>query len=262
MINFQKQVIERSHELPVLVDFWAPWCGPCRVLGPTLEQLAREQQDRWELVKVNTQDQPELAKQYDIMSIPNVKLFHKGKVVDEFVGALPKASIEKWLDEAIPSQSGMELQTILDEQNPAPDAVTIEKLQSFLLLNPNHEEAKVALARHTVFNDPDGAKALVAGIHIAEPLHSDAEDIRTLADLFSYHQANGNPASEKLLSAREALLKNDPEAAIQKIIEATMIDKHYHSDLPRRSAIALFHIWGADHELTRKYRRRFDMALY
>ena len=86
-MNFD-QVLARSHDKPVLVDFWAPWCGPCRVLGPTLEKLAGEQSDRWELVKVNTEEDQELAHKYNIRSIPNVKLFHKGEEVAEFVGAL------------------------------------------------------------------------------------------------------------------------------------------------------------------------------
>lgn len=262
MVNFQQQVIERSHKIPVLVDFWAPWCGPCRVLGPTLEQLAKEQKDRWELVKINTDEQPELAQEYDIMSIPNVKLFYKGKVVNEFVGALPKARIESWLDEAIPGGGISELQTILETTTGYPDTLAEEQLRLFLSKNPENREAKIALAKHAVFHDPEGAKSLVEDIHVAEPEHGEAEDIRTLADLISHSQANGSPASARLLEARQALKNNDPESAIQRIIEATMVDKNYQDDLPRRSAIALFHLWGSEHELTRKYRRRFDMVLY
>ena len=90
-MNFQAEVIEKSHKMPVVVDFWASWCGPCRVLGPTIEALAEEQSDRWALVKVNTEEEQALAAEYQIRSIPNVKMFHKGRVIAEFAGALPHA---------------------------------------------------------------------------------------------------------------------------------------------------------------------------
>ena len=259
MFNFQKQVIERSFSKPVLVDFWAQWCGPCKVLGPVLEKLAEEQSDRWELVKLNTEEHPDLAKQYDIMSIPNVKLFHKGKVINEFAGALPKYQLEKWLQENIPDPSSIELQNILDS---AGEEEAEENLRRYAANHPDKKEAKMALAKYIVFKLPEEAMELVANIHVAEPLHDAAEDVRTLADLMQFQPDNGSQAGERLDTAKEALSANDFETAIQKIIEATMADKNYLGDLPRRSAIALFHFLGNDHELTKKYRRRFDMALY
>ncbi len=262
MVNFQKQVIERSHTIPVLVDFWAPWCGPCRVLGPTIEQLAEEQKGRWELVKVNTEDQPELAQQYDIMSIPNVKLFHKGEVVNEFVGALPKNRIEAWLNEAIPSDSERELQETLEKIQNLSEEEATKLLQDFLKKYPNDRSAKMALAGYLVFQDPDGAISLVEDIRVAEPEYELAEDIRTLATLVNFEHSNGDPAAGKLAEARSALKNGDQETAMERIIEAVVVDKSFQNDLPRRSAIALFHHWGAANELTRKYRRRFDMALY
>ncbi|MEX0600785.1 MAG: thioredoxin [Rhodothermales bacterium] len=98
--RFQKDVIEKSFNKPVLVDFWAPWCGPCRVLGPTLEKMAREAGGSWRLVKINTDKYPEFARRYGVRGIPAVKLFVDGEVADEFVGALPEHAVRDWLRNA------------------------------------------------------------------------------------------------------------------------------------------------------------------
>lgn len=99
--NFEEKVIEKSKEIPILVDFWAPWCMPCRLLAPILEKLMNEFKDKFILVKINIDEYPEIASKYGIMSIPNVKLFKNGKVVDEFVGAYPEDTIRKWLNERL-----------------------------------------------------------------------------------------------------------------------------------------------------------------
>ena len=101
--SFDEDVIQTSHRKPVVVDFWAPWCAPCRILGPTLEKLAKESGGRWRLVKINSDTFPDLAQRYGIRGIPAVKLFVDGAVKDEFVGALPEPAVRQWLDRALPS---------------------------------------------------------------------------------------------------------------------------------------------------------------
>ncbi len=102
--NFSAEVIERSRTSPVLVDFWAPWCGPCRSLKPVLEKLAGEAGDRWALVTVDVDLHPDLAERFGIRGIPNVKLFHAGEIAAEFSGALPEVTVSAWLDRNLPKE--------------------------------------------------------------------------------------------------------------------------------------------------------------
>ena len=100
---FQTEVLDKSAEKPVLVDFWAPWCGPCRTLSPTLDALAKESGGRWRLVKINTDAHPALAQRFGVRGIPAVKLFVDGVVAAEFTGALPEADVRRWLTANLPS---------------------------------------------------------------------------------------------------------------------------------------------------------------
>lgn len=103
--DFSVEVVERSRLVPVLADFWVPWCGPCLMLNPVLEKLAREARGRWTFVAVNVDQQPELAEQFGIRGIPSVKLFHRGEIVAEFGGALPEGAVRNWLEQHLPSPS-------------------------------------------------------------------------------------------------------------------------------------------------------------
>ena len=99
--NFQEEVIEASENMPVLVDFWAAWCGPCKMLKPIIEKLSLEYKDKVKIVALNVEENQEKAGEYGIMSIPNVKLFKKGEVVDEFLGVMPEEAVKSWIDERI-----------------------------------------------------------------------------------------------------------------------------------------------------------------
>ena len=260
-MDFNKAVIEKSFDKPVVVDFWAPWCGPCRVLGPIIEQLADEQSERWTLVKLNTEEEYEVAEQYRIRSIPTVKMFHRGEVIAEFSGALPRKQIEIWLDEQLPDERKGAFEEFRKALEGDLDEKTLERLIDFAEANPDMKEAAVTAAQRLVFSDPERAQSLVADIHLGDKFYDGAEDVRQLAEFMTF-EAEDHPAGRALEAAREALKKQDLETAAQKLIEATSIDKTYRNELPRKTAIAFFRSLGDKHPLTKNYRWKFDMALY
>lgn len=260
-LDLNKQILEQSFIKPVVVDFWAPWCGPCRILGPVIEKLAEEQQDRWALVKVNTEEETELAEQYRIRNIPQVKMFYKGEVIAEFTGAIPRPAIEKWLDQYLPDARKEELESLLTQLESEGDESVLDTLEAYVEAHPDLKDASLALAKQLVFDNPAKAIQLLSTIHMGDPLYDQADDIKNLARFLTF-EADDSEAGQLMSKAREAIFGGDFETAIQDIIEATSLNKAFNHDLPRKTAIALFRIWGNGHELTKRYRWRFDMVLY
>ena len=266
-MDFQKDVIERSYEKPVVIDFWAEWCGPCRILGPVIEELAQEQADLWTLVKVDTEAYPQLAEAFGIRGIPNVKMVYEGKVIAEFSGAIPRAQIQKWLDTHLPPVEAEEGEEE-DDLNALLEAVSagipgaLEALIELVEENPDILIARLALAQQLAVPDPAAARQLIHDIPAGHELAEAAADIRIIADWIQAVPSTANPAASLLGEAQTLAIGGDYEGAIKKIIEAVMVDKTYNNDQPRKTAIALFRSWGVQHPLTLKYRKRFDMALY
>lgn len=259
-MDFQKNVIERSHEIPVVVDFWAEWCGPCRVLGPVIENLAAKAGGRWELVKVNADHYPELSQQFQVRGIPSVKMFNKGKVIADFTGALPQHEIEKWLDEHIPDGRKVELDHLL--QGLETGQKNLQELQAFCNTYPDMKEARLEWAFRSFFSKPHESIEMVSNILLGDPLYTKADNVRQLARLFEQQTTGGSAIEKDLNEAAISIQKNDWGSAFEHIIHAVIIDKKFNNELPRKAGIALFSLLGEDHEISKKYRRKFDMALF
>lgn len=264
--DFQKEVIEESFNKPVLVDFWAEWCGPCKMLGPVLERLSGKYKDQWTLVKLNTDLQQDIASQYGIRGIPNVKLFSKGKVINEFTGALPEKSVEEWLRKSIPSKFSdmIERAKILLREGKEEDAKIV--LEDVLKGDINNSDVKVLLAKILLFNSPHDAKRLIENADLNPDNLELADSIETITELFvnlrNKSKLVDSSVKNLYLEALTKLHQKDFDSALEKFIEVIRIDKSYDNEGSRKACIAIFKYLGEGNEITVKHRRDFGRALY
>jgi putative thioredoxin len=261
--DFTKEVVEQSYSTPVLVDFWAEWCAPCRMLSPILERLAKQANERWVLAKLNTEEHPEIARQFRISSIPNVKLFVEGTVKAEFIGALPEYAIKQWLEKNLPGKYDKQLETARSLLKDGKRDTAQTLLRQIIAAEPNQLQAKVMLASIVLFSNPTEALAFVQTIE-EEDVNEQVESITTLARLLllSPDVLPEKPAKPIYLGAIENLRNQQFEGALQKFITVIREDRYYDNDGARKACIAIFKFLGEEHEITLKYRRDFSSALY
>ena len=238
--NFQTAVIDRSHSIPVVVDFWADWCAPCRTLGPVLEREAEQRAGRLELVKLDVDANPNVSQTYGIQGIPAVKAFHQGRVKAEFVGAQPAAAVARFLDSLLPSEA-----ELLAAKGDEPS------LRAALALEAGNAGAAVQLAR-LLHGRGEAGEALdvldkVRGSFVADGL---AGRIRL--------ERAGNPDLSPAFTALDA---GDTERALNALIDAIPGARSARDDI-RRVVVGVLDELGIDHPLANRSRMRLASALY
>jgi putative thioredoxin len=239
--TFDTAVLQRSHELPVVVDFWAEWCGPCRALTPVLEKAVAERAGKVELVKVDTDANPRLAAAFRIQGIPAVKAFKDGRVAAEFTGAQPRPAVERFLDSLLPSEA---------------DALVAAggegELRRALELEPGRADAAVALARLLAARGDREAALQVLG-NVAGSFAADGLAARLRLE-------QDEPELRDAFAALDAgELQRGLDALIAAIAAAP--DQDRRDDL-RRAVVGVLDDLGVDHPVARESRRKLASALY
>ena len=271
--NFQQVVIEGSRQVPVLVDFWAEWCGPCRILKPILEKLAEEFQGRFILAKVDSDKNQDIAAQYGVRGIPSVKAFVGGEIVDEFSGAIPESGVREFLERLIPSPAE-ELRIAAGRARDQGDlAQALQLLAEASKLDMQNEALRLDAADILLeLGQLDEARHLLDSLSPAARMDERAQQVEAR---LNFAQAGGG--DEAGLRSRLAEQPDDMEARLQlgnllvatgrhqdgleDLLEMVRRDRTWNDEAARKAMLAVFNLLGGQGPLVSEYRRRLARAL-
>ena len=262
--NFEAEVIAASQDIPVLVDFWAPWCGPCKVIGPLLEKVETEYKGRFKLVKIDSDQEQQLAQAFGIRSIPTCVLLSGGKPVDGFQGALPESQIKAFLDKHLPSEDELVAQADAEDAQALVAAgdpqAALHKLHEALTINPGNDDARYDYVKLLIESDMiEDAEAALAPALAAIPKQLRFEALGQFLDAIKFVvtddrgtwttdqfdaliAANKRDFDTRLAKARVLMVSGNWTAAMDELLEIIMRDKAWAEEVPRKTFVAILEL--------------------
>jgi putative thioredoxin len=277
---FQRDVLEASREVPLLVDFWAPWCGPCRALGPMLERLEEDYAGRFRLVKINSDENPELSAEFGVRSIPTVVAFVDGRPVDSFVGVLPETQLRAFIERVAPDACEIERRKAQALAAAGDHAGALTALRAALTLRPASDEARLDLA--TLLLDApaldegpatEAAEVLERTGALAQQtpryraLQTRIDSLRVAARLPAIEVLRQQVAERpddlqaRADLARQLIAQQQFEPALDELLEIVARDRTFADDYGRKTMLSVFELIADRPEVVGRYRRRLASLL-
>ena len=273
--SFQQAVLDESHQRPVVVDFWAAWCGPCQQLMPLLQQLAAQYAGKFRLAKVNSDEQQALAQQYGVRSLPTVMVFRHGKPVDQFMGVQPEPNIRAMIDKYLEKPSDKLIEKAREQAQTGDTDGALATLRAALEGDPDSNDLRIELARALAqAGDTDGAEAELGKLPLGQ---SEKEEARALRARLVFAKAaagidpqavaqelqEGDPRPEALEQmAAYAMLSGRAEEALGLYLQLMKQHRSYNDGAGQKGLLAAFEVLGNDHPLVGQFRRQMASLLY
>jgi putative thioredoxin len=264
--DFEYEVIAFSNQVPVIVDFWAEWCRPCKTLTPLLEKLAEDAQGSYRLAKLNVDDNPNIALRYNVRSIPNIKAFRDGHIVSEFLGLQPEPRVREFIRNLAPSQIDLLLEKGQSQLESMSWQEAGNSFHQFLAKSPNHPAGLLGLFKSYLMQGSYSDARMIMSDFPPSPEYSHMEILRPLFDGIVAENAdlgtNDEPLDAVYHNALRLIKRGNLAAAMDGLLDILRQDKHFHNDGIRKVLLSLFEILGDNHPLCQQYRRELAMVLF
>ena len=264
--DFEYEVIAYSNQVPVIVDFWAEWCRPCKTLTPLLEKLAEEAKGTFRLAKINVDDSPNLALRFNVRSIPNVKAFRDGNVVSEFLGLQPEPRVKDFIRNLAPSQIDLLLEKGQSQLESMHWDEAGDSFRQFLSKSPNHSVGLLGLLKSKLMLGSYSDAEKIINEFPPSPEYAHMELLRLLMDALrtenSNQTINDNPLDAAYHNALRLTMRGNLPATMDGLIDILHQNKHYRDDEARKVMLGLFEVLGDNHSLSQQYRRELAMVLF